>query len=217
MHSADRFVLYYTTQRRAPTSSASPSRWPKRPEGPYVDSQRRAAGLRGESGRLHRRPSVHDGDGERYLYWKNDGNRVGVDTWISVQRLDESGTKLVGRAQRLFQQDLPWEGDLVEGPFVWEAGGRFVMFYSANAFASADYAVGDRHRASDREGPFTKQPEPILVSNDVAAGPGHCALFESDGKVWMVYHAWAPDAIGSEIPGRTMWLSEVTFGEGRCR
>ena len=27
----------------------------------------------------------------------------------------------------------------------------------------------------------------------------------------MVYHAWAPDSIGSEVPGRTMWLSEVTF------
>ena len=39
-------------------------------------------------------------------------------------------------------------------------------------------------------------------------------MVERDGRVWMVYHAWAPDAVGSEVPGRTMWLSEVTF-DGR--
>ena len=111
-------------------------------------------------------------DGTRYLYLKNDGNRIGVDTWISVQRLDASGTKLEGRPRRLFQQDQPWEGDLVEGPFVWESEGRFVMFYSANAYASAEYAVGVA--TADRPtGPFVKEPEPILVSNDVGrrAGP----------------------------------------------
>ena len=30
----------------------------------------------------------------------------------------------------------------------------------------------------------------------------------------MVYHARAPDSVGSEVLGRTMWLSEVTF-DGR--
>ena len=34
------------------------------------------------------------------------------------------------------------------------------------------------------------------------------------GKVWMVYHAWPPDSVGLEIPGRTLWLSEVTFAAG---
>jgi hypothetical protein len=31
------------------------------------------------------------------------------------------------------------------------------------------------------------------------------------GKIWMLYHAWQPDAVGSELPGRNLWLSEVTF------
>ena len=86
----------------------------------------------------------------------------------------------------------------------------FHLFYSANSFASADYAVG--HAVADSPlGPFTKSGDPILVGNEVAAGPGHNSLFERNGKVWMVYHAWAPDAVGSDFPGRTMWLSEVTF------
>ena len=180
-HSADRFALYYTTSVPGADIQCVSVAVGEQPEGPYVDSS--AAPLvceRRAGGSIDAHPFT-TATGERYLYWKNDGNRVGVDTWISVQRLDRTGTKLIGRAQRLFSQDLPWEGELVEGPFVWETGGRFVMFYSANAFASADYAVGIA--TADRpEGPFVKHPEPILVSNDVAAGPGHCALFENDGK-----------------------------------
>jgi beta-xylosidase len=211
VHSADRFVLYYTTSVSGAGIQCISAAVAKQPEGPYADSS--AAPLvceRKAGGSIDAHPFT-TAAGERYLYWKNDGNRIGVDTWISVQRLDATGTTLVGRPQRLFDADLPWEGQLVEAPFVWEVGGRFVMFYSANAFTSAEYAVGIA-TAESPMGPFTKKSEPILVSNDVAAGPGHCALFSDDGKVWMVYHAWPPDAIDSVFPGRTMWLSEVRFG-----
>jgi hypothetical protein len=71
-------------------------------------------------------------------------------------------------------------------------------------------AIG--HAVADSPlGPFTKTPQPILASNEVAAGLGHCALVRKSGKVWMLYHAWPPDAVGTEMPGRNLWLSEVTF------
>lgn len=121
--------------------------------------------------------------------------------------------ELLGEPERVIRQDLAWEGDLVEGPFVREEDGVYHLFYSANDFGSDRYAVG--HATADAPtGPFVKDDEPVLVSNEVAAGPGHNSLVERDGRVWMVYHAWAPDAVGSEVPGRTMWLSEVTF-DGR--
>jgi len=56
-------------------------------------------------------------DGTAYLYWKNDGNAVGKDTWISVQRLSADGLRLEGEPKRLLRQDLPWEGRLVEAAF----------------------------------------------------------------------------------------------------
>jgi hypothetical protein len=59
-----------------------------------------------------------------------------VDTYISAAALSADGTELVGKPKRLFKQDLPWEGSLVEGPFVWENGGRFHLFYSANDYDS---------------------------------------------------------------------------------
>jgi len=97
-----------------------------------------------------------------------------------------------------------------DGALRWEKDGKFHLFYSANRFDSREYAIG--HAVAESPlGPFTKTAEPVVASNDVAAGPGHCALVRKSGKVWMLYHAWPPDAGGTEMPGRNLWLSEVAF------
>lgn len=205
-----RYLLYYTTRGPHPDVQCISVAIGSEPQGPFVDdSSKPLICEEGNGGSIDPDPFTTS-DGRRYLYWKNDGNSIGVDTYISGQRLDRSGTKVTGQPKRLFKQDLPWEGNLVEAPFAWEDNGKFHMFYSANAYNSDAYAVGHAI-ADDPLGPFTKSGDPVLVSNDAAAGPGHCALFEKDGKVWMVYHAWPPDSIGPEYPGRAMWLSEVIF------
>lgn len=205
-----RWLLYYTTP--APSDRGDIHSIgvavADSPGGPYLDSSPEPLVCETDDGGSIDAHPFTSSDGQRYLYWKNDGNRIGIDTWISVQRLDSSGTRLIGKPQRLIKQDQPWEGSLVEAPFVVEVDGTFWLFYSGNAFDSAAYAVGVA-QATSPAGPFTKVPDPVLVSNDIAAGPGHCAVVTVAGRRWMVYHAWAPDAIGASIPGRTMWLSEV--------
>ena len=210
--SRSRYVLYYTTAGPDPSIQCISAATTTRPAGPYVDRSTKPLVCDTRlGGSIDSHPFTAK-DGTRYLYWKNDGNAIGTDTFLWVQRLDPSGTKLLGSPKRLLQQDLPWEGRLIEAPFVWEEGGRFHLFYSANAFDSADYAVG--HAVGPTPlGPFTKTGDPILVTNDAAAGPGGSGLIERNGRVWMVYHAWPPDSVGSEIPGRLMWLSEVTFAD----
>jgi beta-xylosidase len=206
-----RYLLYYTTKGPDPEVQCISVALGSQPQGPFVDHSSKPLVCETSQGGSIDSDPFTAADGSRYLYWKNDGNAIGVDTYISGQRLDSSGTKLTGKPKRLFKQTLPWEGSLVEAPFAWEHGGKIHVFYSANAYDSDAYAVGHAI-ADDPLGPFKKTGDPVLVSNDAAAGPGHCALFEKDGKVWMVYHAWPPDSIGAEFPGRTMWLSEVTFG-----
>ncbi len=206
----DRFLLYYTTIGPDPEIQCVAVATGAEPEGPYADdSERPLVCEQDQGGTIDAHPFTA-ADGTRYLYYKNDGNAVGVDTFISVAPLDATGRKLAGKPRRLFKQDLPWEGDLVEAPFVWEEGGRFHLFYSANSYASEAYAVGHAV-ADDPLGPFTKTDDPVLVTNDVAVGPGHCALFAVNGRVWMAYHAWTPGEVGEDIPGRALWLSEVTF------
>ena len=207
-----RYLLYYTTPGPDATIQCVSVAVGPKPQGPFVDSSTKPLVCDTKTGGSIDASPFTAADGKRYLYWKNDGNAIGADTYLWGQQVDATGTKLVGKPTRLFKQDQPWEGNLVEAPFGWEQDGTFHLFYSANDYGSDAYAVG-RAVADSPLGPFTKDPEPVLVSNEVAAGPGHCALFTKDGKTWMVYHAWAPDAIGSDVPGRTLWLSEVVFDD----
>ena len=210
VHDQQRSVLYYTTRAPDPSLQCISAAVADSPQGPFRDESTQPLVFEDEAGGSIDASPFLAPDGSRYLYWKNDGNAVGVDTWISVAKLSADGTELDGEPKKLIKQTLRWEGSLVEAPFGWARDDLFHLFYSANSYASADYAVG--HAVADSPlGPFTKDPDPVLVSSDVAAGPGHCSLFEPDGTTWMVYHAWAPDGIGTDPPGRTMWLSEITF------
>jgi beta-xylosidase len=208
----NRFLLYYTTIGPDPAIQCVSVAAGAEPEGPFADDSRRPLICEQDRGGTIDAHPFTTAAGKRYLYWKNDGNAVGVDTFLSAGELDASGRRLIGKPKRLFKQDLPWEGDLVEAPFVWEHRGRFHLFYSANSYASEAYAVG--HAVADNPlGPFTKSGNPVLTTNDVAVGPGHCSLFARNGRVWMAYHAWRPGEVGQDIPGRAMWLSQVTFAD----
>lgn len=178
--------------------------------GPYVDDSSEPLLCEiDEGGSIDTSPFIAS-DGTAYLYWKNDGNHIGVDTFIRVARLSEDGMGIEGETTDVLQQDLPWEDMLVEGPSVWEHEGRFHLFYSGNGFWTDRYAVG--HAVADSPtGPFVKDEEPVLVTNEVAAGPGHNSLIQVGEQLWMVYHAWVPGAVGDEVTGRQMWLSRVSF------
>ena len=76
-----------------------------------------------------------------------------------------------------------------EGPTVIEYGGRFVMNYSANFYASNDYAIC--LAASDSPtGPWIKSPKnPVLSRNAELFGAGHNAFFrDKNGELMTSFH-----------------------------
>jgi beta-xylosidase len=206
----DRYLLYYTTAHDASGRQCVSVAVASKPEGPYSDDSTEPLICQPDEGGSIDASPFADADGTRYLYWKNDGNAIGVDTWIYAQRLTPDGLRLTGERHKLIKQDLPWEGTLVEAPFMLLRDGKYHLFYSANAFDKADYAVG--HAACDSAtGACHKSGDPILSTTDDAAGPGHNMVLEKDGRYWFVYHAWDPGGVGVDPPGRTMWLSELTW------
>ena len=93
-----------------------------------------------------------------------------------------------------------WQGNLVEAPEMVEHGGGFVLFYSANDYASAEYGMGYATCRTPLGPCVDRSNSSLVASNDAAAGPGHCFVVTSaDGDTWMLYHAWPPDAIGSHV------------------
>jgi len=210
VHAADRYVMYYTSADTASGRQAVGLAVASKPEGAYVDkSPSPLINQVDEGGSIDASP-FQDSTGKRWLYWKNDGNAIGVDTWIYVSELFADGLTLTGPTHRLIKQTLPWEGNLVEGPYMVERNGKFHLFYSANAYDKAAYAVGHALCATPI-GPCTKSGDRILVSSRDAAGPGHTMVLDKDNRGWFVYHAWNPAAVGTDPRGRTMWLSELTW------
>ena len=211
-----KYVLYYTAASTAHQVQCIGHAISDSPEGPFVDTNREPFICQAnEGGSIDASPFVDD-DGSLYLYWKNDGNAVGLDTYIYARRLSPEGLKLVGKPERLVTQDAGWEGDLVEAPLMWKRDGDYYLFFSANAYDSENYAVGYA-TCEGPLGPCRDAPEnPILKTANGAAGPGHNAIIETDGgQTWTLYHAWPPDAVGFVPPGRLLWMDQLVWKDGK--
>ncbi|MFD6445443.1 glycoside hydrolase family 43 protein [Promicromonospora sp. NPDC060204] len=170
----ERYVAYYTAHDRATDVQAVGVAVADEPYGPFRDDADRPLLCQDtEGGSIDASPFT-DADGSRWLLWKNDGNHVGVDTWIYVQRLSDDGLRLQGEPSRILKQDQEWEGTLVEGPYVWPHGGRYYLFYSGNAFDSDRYGVG--YAVADRAtGPYVKpgRPDHGVERGGGRSGPRH--------------------------------------------
>lgn len=142
-----------------------------------------------------------DDDSIPYFYYVKDNfeNIVGGKnvSHIYVQKMTEDLLNLVGEPEFLLEPDQEWEdpnGDFQwnEGPFVLKNGNQYYLMYSANFFASPDYAIG--YAISDRPmGPFKKSESNPILSADLEnsiSGPGHnsVTIGLDDETLYAVYH-----------------------------
>ena len=216
----DTFVMYYTASApELDNPFGDPSQCitvavGDSPAGPLVDESEEPLVCQPELGGSIDATYFKDTDGTQYLIWKNDGNCCSIPTRFYLQELSEDGLSLTGEVTELgIRNDRPWEGAVIEAPTLLEREGTYYMFYSGGNFASAGYAVGYA-TADNVKGPYKDSPEnPILTSENPAAGPGHQTIIEDkDGDLWMAYHAWDVDRIGEQAGGqRRMWIDPMEF------
>ena len=97
-----------------------------------------------------------------------------------------------GPRQPLFSMTQPWEGDVVEGPWMTHHRSGYYLLYSGGSFTNATYAMGYAY-ASSPTGPFAKpSSEPILKSTADVIGPGGGSVVTGPrGDDWLVYHGRA--------------------------
>jgi xylan 1,4-beta-xylosidase len=202
-----RIFVYYTARKKnGPLCVAVATA--EKPQGPYTDHGPLVCQ---EAGSIDAAPAT-DEKGRRWLIWKEDGNSRRQPTPLWAQRLDDDGVQLTGEPVKLFQNDKPWEGGVVEGPYVLRHGRWFYLFYSGNGCCGqgCNYALGVA-RSRNLLGPWEKNPaNPILPANDAWKCPGHGSIVETpDHKFFLLYHAYKPGAFNA---GRQGMLDEVTFG-----
>ena len=204
-----RVLVYYVGRKRGgPLCVAVATA--DRAEGPYTDH---GPILCQPDGSID--PSfVRDEHGQPFLIWKEDGSSEGKLTPIWAQPLSSDLIHLTGdKTQLLVNDPASWEGEVVEGPYIFRHAGRFYLFYAGNACCgtSCNYAEGVA-RAERLFGPWEKDPaNPIIRPNASWKCPGHGTAVEtSAGKDYFLYHAYP--AAGTVYMGRESVLDEIHWG-----
>lgn len=210
-----RFVLYYATAAPPP-----PAGQPRRqcisravataPAGPFVDDSTGPMICPLDQGGAID-PSVFVDGTTPYLLWKADGNCCGLPTTIWSQPLAADGLSTSGAANRLIVNDQAWEGAVVEGPSMVKVGNDYELFYSANNWNSADYAVGIA-LCTSIAGPCTKPLDHAwMTSAEDYTGPGGQEFFDNPGGVWMVHHGFLPGQAGTPGGQRRLYLDLLAY------
>ena len=155
--------------------------------------------------------AVDPATGAFWLVWKSDDAAIeGVDQIWSAQ-LDHAGASFVSPPGPLIALDQEDEGAQIEAPELVAAAGQYWLFYSANAWDTAEYHVGYALCASPA-GPCTKAPGAWLDSSSGVAGPGSVSMMtDTAGQSFVAFHGWV-NAIGYDNGGvRGLFVERVAF------
>lgn len=155
-------------------------------------------------------PSVVVDNGKPYLLYKNDGNCCNITTSLWSVPLSSDGLSLDGQPTNLLSTSQPWEGGNIEAPSMVAVNDKYLLFYSANDWDTANYAVG--YAVCDSiTGPCTKpDTEPWMASTSNAQGPGGQEFYAARDQVWMVYHGWLPGEVATPDGERRLYLDDIS-------
>ncbi|MFF1573412.1 glycoside hydrolase family 43 protein [Leifsonia sp. NPDC058292] len=188
----DGYVMYLTAKESSSAYQCIGTATSSTAGGPYTGVGAEPLVCPHDAGGAIDASTFRDDDGALYLVWKTDGNCCGLDTWIELAPLSADGLSLTGPAVRLLDQGRAWEGDLIEAPYLVKRSGEYVLFYSANDYATDRYAIGVA-TASALAGPYQPSDSPFLSTESSKGrylGPGGQSVVTLDGKDWLVFHSW---------------------------
>ena len=217
-----KFVMHYTAKSRELDSLRLGVAVSDSPTGPFVD--------------VHGKPmfdlgyatidgSVLRCDEGNFFYYSRDCCENYVDGIKTSQlycvRLNDDLTEVVGEHKLVSTPTEDFEKKSMalehvrlwnEGPCVIKHGDKYVMNYSANYYASNDYAICVS-TADSPMGPWVKSKNnPVLSCRKELFGAGHNAFFTGkDGEIYTSFHIQTDPAHPSG--DRRTVIGKVSFSE----
>ncbi|KAK5702618.1 hypothetical protein LTR97_003563 [Elasticomyces elasticus] len=174
----------------------SPRAHSKKLEGPYVDNLKEPWVCPYANGGAIDPAGYTNKDGTRWVVYKIDGNAVGhggscnnnvepiVSTPIMLQQVNAAdGHTKIGSPIQLIKNDKA-DGPVVEAPALTYLGGKYVLFFSSNCFATTLYDVS--YATADHiKGPYTKYG-PLFVTGTLGmVSPGGLDIaMNGDHAIW---------------------------------
>lgn len=205
----DDYLLYFTARSAGEGAQCIGVARSTRPEGPFRSVAARPLVCRpGEVDAIDPKPFTDD-DGTRYLLYS--ASRAGNAT-IWLQRLSDDGTRTVGPRRSALRADRPDEAHIVEAPAIVRHDGKYVLFYSGNAFNSGSYFVNYALADSLSE-EFAKHPGQFLnkhTLDDAYQNPGGQDVLRTRRQDFLIFHAYATPHVRSMFVVGLKW-----HGRGR--
>jgi beta-xylosidase len=179
------FVLYYSAATKThPHQHCVGAAISKTIAGPYTPINATIACDHAKGGAID--PDgfvdINNVDAAHYVVYKVDGNSIGhggackngkapiVPTILMLQRVSSAdGYTLLGNPVELLH-NTPADGPNIEAPalvFV-PASGLYFLFFNSGCFKLPRYRI-EYATSKDLDGPYTRNPEPLLVTGDTAA------------------------------------------------
>ncbi len=164
------------------------------PAGPWADANKGKPLIPGNA-----MPGYHmidaeafiDDDGQAYLAWGSGLHWVNGHCFVA--KLAPDMVHLEGPPRDVTPAHY------FEAPFLFKAGERYYLTYSAGNTTADTYQV--RYATGPTPmGPFTEAPNSPILSTDAARNiisPGHHAIFRSGGQNYILYHRQALPWTGS--------------------
>ncbi len=216
-----KFIMHYTAREKGTGTLRLGVAISDTPKGPFVDA---LGGPLLPVGYANIDGSVYVGEEGNFLYFSRDCSQNyvnGVKTsQIYCVRLDDTLTHAVSDPELMTTPTEPWELKSLdtnhlwnEGPCVVKFGTKYVMNYSANCYATNDYAICIA-TADSPLGPWIKAPEanPVLSCAEELFGAGHNAFFRTkEGKLMTAFHIQTDPEHPSG--NRRACIGEVIFSE----
>ncbi len=217
-----RFVMHYTAKSRALNSLRIGVAVSDSPTGPFHDVFDRPMF---DLGYATIDGSVLRCDEGNFFYYSRDCSENIVNGIKTSQlygvRMNDDLTEVVGEHVLVSEPTEPYERLSLsmpvphlwnEGPTVLRLGDRYVMNYSANYYASNDYAICVS-TADSPMGPWRKsRNNPVLSRRADLFGAGHNAFFtDADGNLCTAFHVQTnPDHPSGD---RRTVIGRVSFSE----
>jgi beta-xylosidase len=220
--------LYYTASDRRRNAQCVGVAAANDPEGPFRDMSNEPLVCQTRLGGTIDASPFRDADGNLYLYFKNDGNRVHARTSLWGQRLSSDGLSTVGEPVALVGDRERWKDAVIEAPTMVRSPTGYTLFYSGGFFGwnveeggLSPYSMGYAS-CSGPLGPCKDSPDnPILHSfNDREAGclsgPGHQSVFTVGSRSFISFHAWeASRFCRKEGDRRELYIAPLFWKDGK--
>ena len=210
----DTYVLYFTTKSSTTGRQCVSFATASQPLGPFRDDSSEPFVCQEDLGGTIDPSVVVDDRGDPWLLYKNDGNCCELPTSLWSRQLAADGRSFVGEPHRLLTAEREWEDGLIEAPSMIVDRSRLLLFYSANAWDTARYAIGYAECESVAGPCERRDPSPWMASRPITRGPGGQEFFAADDELWMVYAAWRRGEIGYPGGERRLFLDVIEVRDG---